>query len=62
VAETGINLGDMQAKLLRKIEELTLHAIEQHRTIATLQAQLHRLEQDRSSHQMQGQVRAIDSH
>ena len=49
VAATGISLGDMQAKLLRKIEELTLYAIEQHQTIAALQARLQQLEQDRSS-------------
>lgn len=47
--QQGIGLGDMQAKLLRKIEELTLHAIEQHKTIERLQGRLHRLEQDRSS-------------
>lgn len=51
--QQGIGLGDMQARLLRKIEELTLHAIEQHKTIELLQARLHRLEQDRSSHHAQ---------
>lgn len=50
VAATGVSLGDMQAKLLRKIEELTLHAIEQHQTIAALHARLQQLEQDQSSH------------
>jgi transposase len=29
VAEGGVSIGDMQARLLAKIEELTLHAIEQ---------------------------------
>ncbi len=53
VAAAGLNLGDMQAKLLRKIEELTLHAIEQHQTIAALQAKLHQLELDRASHHAQ---------
>ncbi|HAP41675.1 MAG TPA: hypothetical protein DCQ94_18240 [Nitrospira sp.] len=55
VATTGIGLGEMQAKLLRKIEELTLHAIEQHKTIESLQARLHRLERDRSSLHAQSQ-------
>lgn len=48
VATTGISLGEMQAKLLRKLEELTLHAIEQHQNITALQARLHELEQNRS--------------
>lgn len=53
VAATGVNLGDMQAQLLRKIEELTLHAIAQHQTIADLQAKLHQLEQDQASRRLQ---------
>mgnify|MGYP000844779768 FL=1 len=52
VAATGISLGDMQAKLLCKIEELTLHAIEQHQTLAALRARLQQLEEDRSSQQL----------
>lgn len=55
VSATGVSLGEMQAKLLRKIEELTLHAIEQHKTIESLQARLHRLERDRSSLHAQSQ-------
>lgn len=46
VVQAGVGLGEMQAKLLRKIEELTLHMIEQHKTIATLQEKVGRLEQD----------------
>ncbi|MDR4478168.1 MAG: hypothetical protein R3B37_00255 [Nitrospira sp.] len=46
--QQGIGLGDMQAKLLRKIEELTLHLIEQHKTIESLQHNLARLEETRS--------------
>ncbi len=49
VAGDGVGLGEMQAKLLRKIEELTLHAIEQHNTIAALQVKLRQLEQGRPS-------------
>lgn len=33
VKEKGVNLGEMQAKLLAKIEELTLHLIEQNKRI-----------------------------
>lgn len=36
VLENGLDLGDMQAKLLRKIEELTLYVIEQHKAIEQL--------------------------
>lgn len=40
VAENGISVGEMQAKLLAKIEELTLHQIEQEKEIARLKARL----------------------
>ena len=33
VKEEGVNIGEMQAKLLQKIEELTLYVIEQDKTI-----------------------------
>lgn len=36
VIENGISLGDMQAKLLQKIEELTLYVIEQNKEIQLL--------------------------
>ena len=36
VTESGINLGEMDAKLLQKIEELTLYLIEQNKKIETL--------------------------
>ncbi len=49
--QQGIGLGDMQATLLRKIEELTLHMIEQHKTIESLQQNLARLEDTRSRSQ-----------
>jgi hypothetical protein len=44
VAATGVSLGEMQAKLLLKVEELTLHLIEQQKTIAALQARLEAVE------------------
>ncbi|BCA56456.1 hypothetical protein W02_35960 [Nitrospira sp. KM1] len=44
-AETdGISLGQMQSKLLLKIEELTLYVIEQHKAIETLQHKLAEVE------------------
>ena len=33
ISETGVNMTDMQMKLLAKVEELTLYAIEQDKTI-----------------------------
>ena len=44
VEENGIHLGEMQAKFLQKIEELTLHAIEQQKLIEELQKRLSELE------------------
>jgi len=44
IEENGLNLGEMQAKLLQKIEELTLHAIEQQKLIEELQKRLSELE------------------
>ena len=44
VAEHGISLGEMQAKLLAKIEELTLHQIEQQKQLAAQSARIERLE------------------
>ena len=43
VKETGINLGEMDAVLLQKIEKLTLYVIEQNKKIDTLQTQLNEL-------------------
>lgn len=42
VKEKGINLGDMQAKLLAKVEELTLHVIQQEKEIRELREQVNR--------------------
>jgi hypothetical protein len=39
VAESGVNVGDVQAALLAKVEELTLHLIAQEKNIQTLQKQ-----------------------
>ena len=40
VKEKGINLGEMDAKLLQKIEELTLYMIEQHKQIEILKEEV----------------------
>ena len=56
VAESGIGLGEMQSKLLLKIEELTLHAIAQQKTIARLEERLASMEQASAS-QPSGHVR-----
>ena len=39
VAEHGVSMGDMQSKLLAKVEELTLHLIAQEKEIAALKTQ-----------------------
>jgi hypothetical protein len=44
VKRDGVNLGEMQAKLLAKIEELTLHLIEQQEANKELKARVERLE------------------
>jgi hypothetical protein len=40
VAKDGVNLGEMQACLLQKIEELTLYVIQQNKRIQILESQL----------------------
>ncbi len=44
VAENGILLGEMDSKLLQKIEELTLYTIEQQKEIETLETQVSEME------------------
>ncbi|WP_340065672.1 hypothetical protein [Ascidiimonas aurantiaca] len=44
VAKNGINLGEMNAKLLQKIEELTLYLIEQNKEIKELKEKIKHLE------------------
>jgi len=43
VEENGINLGEMQGKLLQKVEELTLYIIEQQKQMQELQKQIDEL-------------------
>ena len=40
VEKNGIVIGDMQGKLLEKVEELTLHLIEQNKLITDLQKEI----------------------
>ena len=46
VTENGINLGEMDAKLLQKIEELTLYLIAQNKKIEELEKKMTELEKD----------------
>lgn len=40
--ENGLELGEMNIKLLQKIEELTLHLIEQNKRIEELEKQINK--------------------
>jgi len=44
IEENGVNLGEMQGKLLLKIEELTLYTIEQQKLIEGLEKRLSEIE------------------
>lgn len=44
VLKNGLNLGEINAKLLQKIEELTLYAIEQNKKIDNLEKRLEKVE------------------
>ena len=47
VKESGINIGEMQVKLLQKIEELTLYLINQEKTIQELREEIQQLKETR---------------
>jgi hypothetical protein len=47
VAQNGISLGDMQARLLQKVEELTLHVIAQEKRIQKLEEENQQLRSSR---------------
>ncbi len=49
IAEHGAPVGEIQAKLLAKIEELTLHAIEQEKQLDEQKLRIERLESEISS-------------
>jgi len=44
VKKNGVSIGDMQAKLLQKVEELTLHVIEQNRKLENQNKKLENLQ------------------
>ncbi len=46
----GVDLANQQAKLLQKVEELTLYAIEQNKRIETMQGEIFRLRSESHSH------------
>lgn len=47
VKENGISVGEMNSKLLQKIEELTLYTIEQQRLIQELQCRMNKMEKSK---------------
>ncbi len=47
VAKEGVSLGDMQARLLQKVEELTLHVIAQEKRIQKLEEENQQLRSSR---------------
>jgi len=49
VESSGIKLGDMQSRLLEKVEELTLHMIDQNKQIIELQQELKALKAENES-------------
>lgn len=49
VAEKGIRIGDIEAKLLAKIEELTLHQIEQEKRLSEQQSELSTLKEENAA-------------
>ena len=51
VAEHGVSLGDMQSKLLAKVEELTLHLIEQDKRMSAQQNEIAALKSQNASFQ-----------
>jgi len=54
VKENGITVGEMQAKLLQKIEELTLYMIEQNKKIESLESKNN--EQEKQIRKLQEQI------
>lgn len=47
VKEDGLDLGDMDRKLLQKIEELTLYIIDQHKQIQELRADIEKMKEEK---------------
>lgn len=51
VNENGVSLSEMQAKLLQKIEELTLYTIELNKTVKEQGEKIQKLEADRNNNE-----------
>jgi Na+/phosphate symporter len=49
IEQNGLHLGDMQKKMLEKIEELTLYIIQQNKKIEGLQSEIDRLKAEYKS-------------
>ncbi len=49
VAKNGVSLGDVQTKLLQKVEELTLYLIEMDKTVTSLQNRLAALQKEQNN-------------
>ncbi|MDR1120409.1 MAG: hypothetical protein LBM08_05785, partial [Dysgonamonadaceae bacterium] len=49
MVQNGVNMGDMQMKLLQKIEELTLYMIEQEKRAKNLEQKIEELERQREN-------------
>ena len=60
VADNGIFLGDMNAKLLQKIEELTLYTIQQQKELETQQEKLE--VQQENNKTLEARMTALESH
>jgi hypothetical protein len=61
VAERGIEVGNMQAVLLEKVEELTLYTIRQQETIDSLVLQNSALEQSKEeAHKMRKRMETLE--
>ena len=62
VSERGIRVGDIEAKLLAKIEELTLHQIEQEKRITAQQAELSALKQRNAALEARVGIPSLEVH
>jgi len=59
VSETGINLGEMNALLLKKVEELTLYLIEKDKEVNAIREK--QLEQDKVNQKLSEQLKLIQA-
>jgi len=50
VEKSGMNMADLQVKLLQKVEELTLYAIDQQKLVSEQQRRIEQLENSLKDH------------